>query len=58
MDKQIKDKAYEDAVAIVKARLQGVTSELDGNGTRYIPEYIQAVYDKLVEIYTDIAKAE
>lgn len=58
MDQQIKDKAYEDAVAIVKARLQGVTSELDGNGAHYIPEYIQAVYDKLVEIYTGIAKAE
>lgn len=37
MDQQIKDKAYEDAVAIVKARLQGVTSELDGNGAHYIP---------------------
>lgn len=58
MDKKIRDKAYEDAVAIVKARLQGVTSELDGNGAHYIPEYIQAVYDKLVEIYTDIAKPE
>lgn len=58
MDQQIKDKAYEDAVAIVKARLQGVTSEIDGKGPYYIPEYIQAVYDKLVEIYTDIAKPE
>lgn len=58
MDQQIKDKAYEDAVAIVKARLQGVTDELNGNGAHYIPEYIQAVYDKLVEIYTDIAKPE
>lgn len=58
MDQQIKGKAYEDAVAIVKARLQGVTSELDSKGPHYIPEYIQAVYDKLVEIYTDIAKPE
>ncbi|MBR1528626.1 MAG: hypothetical protein IJ642_04900 [Oscillospiraceae bacterium] len=49
----IKHNAFESAIEIAKARFSGISSEVTAETAKNEVEYIEAVYNKLQELYTD-----